>query len=104
MRLARPRLAIGLVEALGSAAKHAKAGGAIADSARNPELLEQQGQLKAAIGSPAMILICELLSFCVAHHSYRIRYFILKNNVVQQVLGLLKIGRPDKTVILACIR
>ena len=90
--------------AAAAAAAAAAPGDTAAGSKAAAELLEAQSQFKAPIGSAAMILICELLSFCVQHHSYRIRYFILKNNVVQQVLGLLKIGRPDKTVILACIR
>lgn len=35
-------------------------------------------------------LIVELLCFCVQHHSYRIKYYILRNNVVDKVLKLLQ--------------
>lgn len=32
--------------------------------------------------------VCELLCFCVAKHSYRIKYFILRNNILAKVLKL----------------
>ena len=36
--------------------------------------------------SPATLgIIVELLCFCVQHHSYRIKYYILRNNVVEKV-------------------
>ena len=31
-------------------------------------------------------LIVDLLCFCVVHHSYRIKYYILRNNVLSKVL------------------
>jgi hypothetical protein len=34
--------------------------------------------------------ICEVLSFCVQAHGYRIKYFILRNNIVAKVLRLLQ--------------
>ena len=34
---------------------------------------------------PAVLgLIVELLCFCVVHHSYRIKYYILRNNVLSK--------------------
>eukprot|EP00941_MAST-03F_sp_MAST-3F-sp1_P002662 g2662.t1 len=36
-----------------------------------------------------LLEICELLRFCVQHHSFRIKYFILRNNVVSKILRLL---------------
>jgi hypothetical protein len=30
-------------------------------------------------------LIVELLCFCVKYHSYRIKYYVLRNNVVEKV-------------------
>eukprot|EP01052_Picozoa_sp_SAG31_P027070 SAG31_NODE_2503_length_5594_cov_1.758326_5_plen_271_part_00 len=73
-------------------------------SPRDTEAARLESLFKAPIKSAAQIYICELLAFCIAHHSYRIRYFILKNSVVQQVLGLLKLEHQDKTVTLACVR
>lgn len=32
-------------------------------------------------------LIVDLLCFCVVSHSYRIKYYILRNNVVEKVGG-----------------
>ena len=36
---------------------------------------------------PASVLglIVDLLCFCVVHHSYRIKYYILRNNVISKV-------------------
>ncbi|CAM9219297.1 unnamed protein product [Ascophyllum nodosum] len=33
--------------------------------------------------------ICDLLSFCVRSHTYRMKYFVLRNNVVSRVLRML---------------
>lgn len=33
--------------------------------------------------------VCELLSYCIRHHGYRIKYFLLGGNAVQKVLKLL---------------
>jgi protein phosphatase-4 regulatory subunit 3 len=46
--------------------------------------------------------ICELLSYCVRHHGYRIKYFLLGNNIVKKVLKLLQ--HRDKYLILSAIR
>merc|ERR1712195_471113 len=32
--------------------------------------------------------VCEILAFCVQHHGYRIKYFILRHNIVQKALHL----------------
>lgn len=45
---------------------------------------------------------CELLSFCIQYHGYRIKYFILRNNVLSKVLRLCKYG--DKCLMLAAVR
>lgn len=42
--------------------------------------------------------VCEILSFCVQKHSYRIKYFILRNNVINKVLTLAKLR--DKCLVL----
>ena len=46
--------------------------------------------------------VCELLSFCVQKHSYRIKYFILRNNVLTKVLKLAR--HRDKCLVLAALR
>ena len=33
--------------------------------------------------------VCELLSYCIRHHGYRIKYFLLGGNAVQKVMKLL---------------
>ena len=33
--------------------------------------------------------VCEILAFCVQSHGYRIKYFILRHNIVQKALGLI---------------
>lgn len=41
--------------------------------------------------------VCELLAFCVQHHGYRIKYFILRHNIVQKALQLvLKKGSSSR--------
>jgi protein phosphatase-4 regulatory subunit 3 len=45
---------------------------------------------------------CELLCFCVIKHSYRIKYFILRNNVLFKVLRLAL--HHDKCLVLAALR
>jgi len=46
--------------------------------------------------------VCELLCFCVTKHTYRIKYFILRNNVLTKVLKLA--GQRDKCLVLAAMR
>lgn len=47
-------------------------------------------------------LIVELLCFCVQHHSYRIKYYTLKHNLVEKVLRLLR--RKEKWLVCAAVR
>jgi len=47
-------------------------------------------------------LICELLAYCIPHHSYRIQAFILRNNVASKVLKLLK--HKEVYLVLAAVR
>ena len=46
--------------------------------------------------------VCELLCFCVAKHSYRVKYFILRNNILFKVLKLAT--HEDKCLVLAATR
>ncbi|PSC74221.1 Serine threonine-phosphatase 4 regulatory subunit 3 isoform B [Micractinium conductrix] len=47
-------------------------------------------------------LVVDLLCFCVVSHSYRIKYYILKNNVVEKVLKLLR--RKERWLAVAAVR
>ena len=53
---------------------------------------------------PAWTLVktIELLCFCVQHHSFRIKYYVLRNNVVEKVLNLMK--RREKYLVVAAVR
>jgi len=55
-------------------------------------------------GTPVgtLMLVIELLSYCISQHSYRIKYFILRNNLVDQILQLLE--RPEKALAAGAIR
>ena len=62
--------------------------------------------VSAGEGSPAdpgtLILVMDLLCYCVTQHSYRIKYYILRNNVVEKVLKLLR--RKERAVAAAALR
>ena len=45
---------------------------------------------------------CDLLSFCVRAHTYRMKYFVLRNNLVGRILELMKY--EDKFLKLAALR
>ncbi|KAK9802569.1 hypothetical protein WJX73_004679 [Symbiochloris irregularis] len=47
-------------------------------------------------------LILELLCFCVVHHGYRMKYFVLGNNLLPKVLKLLK--RKERWLAVAAVR
>lgn len=49
-----------------------------------------------------LVLLIELLCYCVTQHSYRIKYYILRNNVVEKVLRLLR--RRERAVAAASLR
>ena len=60
-----------------------------------------ENQREAAIYS-SHVHVLDLLCFAVEHHTYRIKYYVLRQNVVGLVLGLLKC--PKRYVQLAAIR
>ncbi|CAI5977661.1 unnamed protein product [Closterium sp. NIES-64] len=48
------------------------------------------GGLGGGVVSPApevLASICDLLCFCVLHHSFRMKYYVLRNNVAEKVRG-----------------
>eukprot|EP01113_Clastostelium_recurvatum_P016168 TRINITY_DN191_c2_g1_i1.p1 TRINITY_DN191_c2_g1~~TRINITY_DN191_c2_g1_i1.p1 ORF type:complete len:839 (+),score=228.39 TRINITY_DN191_c2_g1_i1:694-3210(+) len=46
--------------------------------------------------------LCELLTYCIKHHTFRIKYFVLGNNTVKKVLKLTRF--KDKFLQLSAIR
>ena len=56
-----------------------------------------QGPTPAAIN-----LVLDILCFCAHHHGYRIKYFILHNEMIEKVLRLLH--RPERWLVVAAIR
>jgi hypothetical protein len=62
-----------------------------------------EGVIPPPVASPATLnLIVELLCFCVKSHSYRIKYYVLRNNVVEKVLKLTQ--RPERFLVVAAVR
>ncbi len=58
-------------------------------------------------GSPAVAastlgLLVDLLCFCVQHHQYRVKYYILRSDTVGKVLRLLR--RREKWLVVAALR
>ncbi|KAG2493475.1 hypothetical protein HYH03_008292 [Edaphochlamys debaryana] len=54
------------------------------------------------VPATTLALILELLSFCVQNHSYRIRYYTLRNNLLEKVLRLLH--RRERWLVCATVR
>ena len=47
-------------------------------------------------------LLVDLLCFCVQHHQYRVKYYILRSDTVGKVLRLLR--RREKWLVVAALR
>lgn len=69
---------------------------AVVAAGENPDT--QSGAVSAGTAG----LVVELLCSCVAQHSYRIKYYILRNNVVEKVLKLLR--RREQWLVVAAVR
>ncbi|CAI5975645.1 unnamed protein product [Closterium sp. NIES-64] len=70
---------------------------------------ERRGQERGGGGgseeapSPDVLTsICDLLCFCVQHHSFRMKYYVLRNSVAEKVLRLTQ--RREKYLSVAAIR
>lgn len=69
--------------------------------------VQQAGQQQPAgkqveVTARTLGLVVELLCFCVQHHGYRIKYYTLRNNVVEKVLKLLR--RRERWLVVAAVR
>ncbi|KAK3281899.1 hypothetical protein CYMTET_10332 [Cymbomonas tetramitiformis] len=60
------------------------------------------GKQSTPTSATTLGLIIELLCYCVKHHSYRIKYYVLRNNVVEKVLKLTQ--RSEKFLVIAAVR
>ncbi len=60
------------------------------------------GDPKTSAHPGTLVLLLDLLCYCVQHHSYRIKYYILRSNVVEKVLKLMK--RRERAVAAAALR
>jgi protein phosphatase-4 regulatory subunit 3 len=56
-----------------------------------PKLMEPLSEPTVQVDGELSLVkesICDILSFCLLHHTYRIKYFVLGNNVINKVLKL----------------
>ncbi|CAM6107221.1 unnamed protein product [Calypogeia fissa] len=58
--------------------------------------------LKGDITPEFLMSICELMCFCVLHHRFRIKYYVMRNNVVEKILRLTR--RREKYLVVAAVR
>ncbi|KAG6544232.1 hypothetical protein Mapa_014335 [Marchantia paleacea] len=57
---------------------------------------------KSSITPEILMSICELMCFCVQHHRFRIKYYVMRNNVVEKILRLTR--RKEKYLVVAAVR
>lgn len=64
--------------------------------------LGQSTETDPEVDQSVLESVCGLLAFCVTHHGYRSKYFLLGHNVTAAVLRLL--SHSDTSVVLAAVR
>ena len=63
----------------------------------------QDGKAGApTVAASTLGLLVDLLCFCVQHHQYRVKYYILRSDTVGKVLRLLR--RREKWLVVAALR
>ncbi|KAG0578678.1 hypothetical protein KC19_4G041700 [Ceratodon purpureus] len=67
------------------------------DSVNNPENQDRSPVSPEILGN-----ICELLCFCVQHHRFRIKYYVMRKHVIEKVLRLTR--RKEKYLVVAAVR
>lgn len=76
-------------------------------TAAMPSLLDTISAAGGASGCDVsvatLVSVLELLCFCVKHHNYRIKYYILRNNLGAKVLGL-TVSRREALLHVAGVR
>eukprot|EP00898_Chlorokybus_atmophyticus_P008624 jgi/Chlat1/8763/Chrsp90S08124 len=64
---------------------------------------ENGTDLSAPLAPMTLNYILELLCFCVQHHGFRIKYYVLRHNVIEKVLRPL-VRRTERFLVVAAIR
>ena len=63
----------------------------------------QEGKAGSPVVAASTLgLLVDLLCFCVQHHQYRVKYYILRSDTVGKVLRLLR--RREKWLVVAALR
>ncbi|KAJ7545388.1 hypothetical protein O6H91_09G117300 [Diphasiastrum complanatum] len=66
-------------------------------------LTSLQSGKKTSVVSPEILgHLCELICFCVKHHGFRIKYYVIRNNLVEKILRLTR--RKEKYLVVAAVR
>uniref|UniRef100_A0A0D6QST3 Uncharacterized protein n=1 Tax=Araucaria cunninghamii TaxID=56994 RepID=A0A0D6QST3_ARACU len=72
------------------------------DTSRNSSSNNDGSGRQGSVTPEILLNIADLLCFCVLQHSYRIKYYFLRNNVIEKVLRLTY--RKEKYLVVAAIR
>uniref|UniRef100_A0A7I4D3Y0 Serine/threonine-protein phosphatase 4 regulatory subunit 3-like central domain-containing protein n=1 Tax=Physcomitrium patens TaxID=3218 RepID=A0A7I4D3Y0_PHYPA len=64
--------------------------------------VNRQYQIKRPVSPEILGSICDLLCFCVQHHRFRIKYYVIRKHVVEKVLRLTR--RKEKYLVVAAVR
>jgi protein phosphatase-4 regulatory subunit 3 len=64
--------------------------------------LQDGKAVPAPVAAGTLGLLVDLLCFCVQHHQYRVKYYILRSDTVGKVLRLLR--RREKWLVVAALR
>nr|XP_024382924.1 serine/threonine-protein phosphatase 4 regulatory subunit 3-like isoform X3 [Physcomitrium patens] len=71
------------------------------EPANDPSVDAGKG-MKRTVAPEILGNICELMCFCVQHHRFRIKYYVMRNHVVEKVLRLIR--RKEKYLVVAAVR
>ena len=77
-------------------------GDEVGSAASTTLLSPASGNFSKPVSKPTKTFIIELLTYCVAHHSFRIRFCVLSNHIIQRVLD--QLSERNTSIVLACIR
>ncbi|XP_024373621.1 uncharacterized protein [Physcomitrium patens] len=63
---------------------------------------DTQNQVERPVSPEILGNICDLLCFCVQHHRFRIKYYVMRKHVVEKILRLTR--RKEKYLVVAAVR
>eukprot|EP00899_Mesostigma_viride_P016714 jgi/Mesvir1/25043/Mv16981-RA.2 len=81
----------------------AGASGAATAGAGGPSSSAGEGPPPPTITPPLLMYLLELLCFCVQYHGFRIKYYILRTNVIERVMKAL-CRRKEQYLVVGAIR